>query len=71
MSSRNVAIRKDVYDALHKEKRPQESFTRLFLRLLNQKAPLDQAVGAWGSLDRRRANRLLHQLRGTPARKGE
>jgi predicted CopG family antitoxin len=71
MSSRNVAIRKDVYDALRKEKRPQESFTRLFLRLLNQKAPLDQAVGAWGAFDRRRATRLLHQLRGAPARKGE
>jgi hypothetical protein len=64
MSSRNVAIRKDVYDALHKEKRPQESFTKLFLRLLSQKAPLEQTVGSWGKFDRRRTARLLHQLRG-------
>jgi predicted CopG family antitoxin len=64
MSSRNVAIRKDVYDALHKEKRPGESFTMLFVRLLNQKPPLEQALGSWGQSDRRRSSRLLRQLRG-------
>lgn len=68
MTSRNVAVRKDVYDALHKEKRPQESFTKLFLRLLSQKAPLEQALGAWGGLDRRRAVRLLRELRGSTPR---
>jgi len=66
MSSRNVAIRKDVYDALRKEKRPGESFTLLFLRLLNQKPPMEQVVGAWGKPDRRKVSRLLRQLRGAP-----
>lgn len=48
MSSRNVAIRKDVYDALTREKRPRESFTRLFDRLLAQRGPLEELGGAWG-----------------------
>jgi hypothetical protein len=47
MSSRNVAIRKDVYDALRREKRPTESFTQLFLRLLSQRGPLQDLEGAW------------------------
>jgi predicted CopG family antitoxin len=47
MSSRNVAVRKDVYDALQREKRPHESFTQLFLRLLNQRGPLDELRGVW------------------------
>jgi hypothetical protein len=54
----------DVYDALRKERRPQESFTKLFLRLMSQKTPIEQTVGAWGRFDRRRAGRLLHELRG-------
>jgi predicted CopG family antitoxin len=47
MSSRNVAVRKDVYDALRKERRPHESFTLLFIRLMNQRGLLDELVGAW------------------------
>lgn len=70
MSSRNVAIRKDVYDALVKEKRPLESFTQLFLRLLSEKPPLESAMGAWGKFDRRRASRTLTQLHGGSARSG-
>lgn len=63
MSSRNVAIRKDVYDALQREKRPNESFTQLFLRLLGQRAPLERALGAWGAIEHRRARQLLRQVR--------
>lgn len=48
MPSHNVAIRKDVYVALEREKRPGESFTKLFLRLLNQKGPLEELSGSWG-----------------------
>jgi predicted CopG family antitoxin len=70
MSSRNVAIRKDVYDALHREKRPQESFTKLFLRLLSQRAPLEQVAGGWSGLDRRRAHRALRVLREGSSRRG-
>ncbi len=49
MTSKNVAIRKDVYDALRKERRPDESFTKLLLRLINQRGPLQDLEGAWGS----------------------
>ena len=51
-------MRKDVYEALRREKRGGESFTKALLRLLNQKGPLDDLVGAWPehghALDRRR-----------------
>jgi predicted CopG family antitoxin len=49
MSSRNVAVQRAVYDALKKEKRAGESFTSLFLRLLNQRGSLDEVRGAWGA----------------------
>ena len=48
MSSRNVAIRRDVYDALDRERRAGESFTRLFERLLHQREPLEELFGTWG-----------------------
>jgi predicted CopG family antitoxin len=48
MSSRNVAVQRAVYEALKKEKRAGESFTTLFLRLLNQRGSLDEVRGAWG-----------------------
>ena len=47
MPSHNVAIRKDVYAALEREKRPGESFTKLFIRLLQQKGPLEELSGTW------------------------
>jgi predicted CopG family antitoxin len=48
MSSRNVAVQRDVYEALKKEKRAGESFTGLFVRLLNQRGTLDEVRGSWG-----------------------
>jgi predicted CopG family antitoxin len=64
MSSHNVAIRKDVYDALRREKRPDESFTELLSRLLSERAPLARSFGAWGRVDRRGALRALRSSRG-------
>jgi predicted CopG family antitoxin len=49
MSSRNVAVQRNVYDALKKEKRAGESFTSLFLRLLNQRGSVEEIRGAWGA----------------------
>jgi predicted CopG family antitoxin len=63
MSSRNVAVRKDVYDALHREKRPSESFTQLFLRLLNQRGPLEELRGAWPKAPTPAEARAWGQLR--------
>ncbi len=48
MSSRNIAVRKDVYQALDHLKRPGESFTKVLTRLLQQRGPLEDLSGAWG-----------------------
>lgn len=64
MPSRNVAVRKDVYDALDRERRPGESFSRLFLRFLHEKGPLEEILGAWGKAEPGRETRLLQRLRG-------
>ena len=59
MSSQNVAIRKDVYDALSREKRTGESFTQVLLRLLNQRGPLEELFGTWGGASRGEETALL------------
>jgi predicted CopG family antitoxin len=68
MPSRNVAVQKDVYDSLKKEKRTGESFTSLFVRLLNQRGTLDEVRGAWGDSgmndDLRRVRALRHHKGG-------
>lgn len=63
MPSKNVAVRMDVYQALKRELRPGESFTKLFLRLLNQRGPLDDLVGSWGTRPSDRLHRRWKQLR--------
>jgi hypothetical protein len=67
MPSQNVAVQKNVYDACRRLKRPDESFTQLFVRLIGERAPLEQAAGAWGEFDRRKAHRALQALRGAPS----
>jgi predicted CopG family antitoxin len=48
MTSKNISITEDVYNKLIKIKEPNESFSELFLRLLNiQKKSLDKSFGAW------------------------
>jgi predicted CopG family antitoxin len=64
MSSRNIAVRKDVYDALRKELRPQESFTKLLVRLLHQRGPLQELWGAWRHKAPRGERRAFQKLRG-------
>ncbi len=70
MSSRNVAIRKDVYDALDHERRPGESFTKLFDRLLHQKGPLEELIGAWGTRRIAAEGDRWRRLRGAAGRGG-
>jgi predicted CopG family antitoxin len=71
MPSRNVAVQRDVYDALKKEKRSGESFTGLFVRLLNQRGTIEEVRGSWGETglaeDLRRLGRL-RRGRGGAAR---
>lgn len=69
MSSRNIAVRKDVYDALLREKRPNESFTKALLRLLNQRGPLDDLVAAWPRKAPPSEHRLLAAARNAAARR--
>jgi predicted CopG family antitoxin len=68
MSSRNIAVRKDVYDALRKELRPQESFTKLLLRLLHQRGPLHELSGTWHRGSPRGEQRAWQRLRGLNAK---
>jgi predicted CopG family antitoxin len=64
MSSRNVAVRKDVYDALVREKRVGESFTHVILRLLAERGPLEELFGVWGTARHQGDARLLDLFRG-------
>ncbi len=48
MPSRNIAVQREVYEALKKEKRAGESFTGLFVRLLNQRGTIEEVRGTWG-----------------------
>jgi predicted CopG family antitoxin len=64
MPSRNIAVRKDVYDALRKEGRPQESFTKVLLRLLNQRGPLRDLSGAWPGATKGSDRARWRRLRG-------
>ena len=48
MTSKNISITQDVYNKLIKIKGQNESFSELFLRLLNiQKKSLEKSFGAW------------------------
>lgn len=48
MGSKNISITEEVYEKLVKIKREDESFSELFLRLLNlQKSSLEEAFGTW------------------------
>lgn len=48
MPSKTIMVRKPVYEALRKEMRPGESFSRLFERLLSKRRGLSGCVGLWG-----------------------
>jgi len=63
MSSRNVAVQQTVYQALVREKRPAESFTSLFRRLLDQKEGLEELAGSWGQGTERADRVALRTLR--------
>ncbi|MHB1865931.1 MAG: antitoxin VapB family protein [Thermoplasmata archaeon] len=48
MSSRNIAVQSQVYEALDRERRGSESFTSLLRRLLKDRQSLEDLAGAWG-----------------------
>lgn len=67
MSSQNIAVQRQVYDALRKERRPGESFTRLLDRMLSERGALGELQGVWGSGRRAKDRAALSQLRGKKA----
>ena len=64
MSSQNIAVQRQVYEALRKERRPGESFTRLLDRLLNERGALGELQGVWGPSRGGRDRTGLAQIRG-------
>ncbi|HTS33102.1 MAG TPA: antitoxin VapB family protein [Thermoplasmata archaeon] len=70
MSSRNIAVQKAVYESLLREKRPGESFTGLFRRLLDQREGLEELHGSWegrrAPRPRRAKRRAQHGEGGRP-----
>ncbi|MCI4346887.1 MAG: hypothetical protein L3K07_09090 [Thermoplasmata archaeon] len=68
MPSRNIAIRKEIYDRLSKERRAGESFSKVVLRLLNQRGPLEELWGAWGRAGRTDEKLVWRQLRALRSR---
>ena len=64
MSSQNIAVQRQVYDALRKERRPGESFTRLLDRMLHERGGLAELQGAWGPSRLAKDRAALAQLRG-------
>jgi predicted CopG family antitoxin len=48
MASKKIRIKEDVYNKLKEIKREDESFSDLFLRLLNsQKQDINELLGSW------------------------
>ncbi len=62
-------MQKNVYEALGREKRPGESFTVLFRRLLDQHEGLDELAGAWGRAGHTGDRARLNSLRAAPRRR--
>jgi len=68
MPSRNIAVQKNVYDALSREKRSGESFTSVLRRLLEQHEGLEEIVGAWGRTGARADRTAIRALRPSRGR---
>ena len=68
MSSRNIAVQKNVYDTLSREKRSGESFTSVLRRLLEQREGLEEIVGTWGKTGARADRIALRALRSSGGR---
>jgi predicted CopG family antitoxin len=70
MPSRNIAVRSDIYSALRKEMRPKESFSKVLLRLLHERGPLEEMWGAWGKGSHAEDLRHWKSIRAPPSRGG-
>ena len=68
MTSKNISITEDVYNKLIKIKGQNESFSELFLRLLNlQKKSLEKSFGAW-QLSKKEKKEVWNDIINRPRR---
>jgi predicted CopG family antitoxin len=51
MTSKNISITKEAYEALQREKRRDESFTQAILRLTRKNGKLSDCFGTWKMTD--------------------
>lgn len=69
MTSKNISITEEVYNKLMKIKRENESFSELFLRLLNvQKINFERTFGAW-NLNEKESKEIWGDITNRPGRK--
>lgn len=64
MASKNIAIRKDVYDSLRREQRSGESFSKLLARLIQQGGSPVEVGGSWPTAGLAHWQRRLLAMRG-------
>jgi predicted CopG family antitoxin len=50
METTSIAVDREAYDLLRRQKRPGESFSQVVKRLANNRRPLASFVGAWKDL---------------------
>jgi predicted CopG family antitoxin len=62
MPTKNISITKEAYDALQREKRDNESFTRTILRLTRRTGKLSDSFGAWNSMSDKEEAEFEHEL---------
>ncbi len=51
MTSKNISITEEAYEALEREKRRGESFTEAILRLTRRRGKLSDCFGSWKMTD--------------------
>lgn len=51
LTSKNISITEEAYDALEREKRKDESFTEAILRLTRKRGKLSDCFGTWRTTD--------------------
>lgn len=55
LTSKNISITKDAYEALQREKGEDESFTEAILRLTRMRGRLSDCFGTWKMTDEEQA----------------
>jgi predicted CopG family antitoxin len=51
MATKNISITEEAYEALQRQKRNNESFTQIILRLTQSRGKLSDLYGAWKMTD--------------------